>query len=594
LRQNFVRYSQEMRQFGLAVISAVAVLLAGGLLGAKTEEAYRQRSVQQTRVQADILAAGVAGALAFDDQQTIAENVSTLRRNPQIVAVGVYGADGRLTAQSTTPGQAGPPAAAPPTSARYYRQGVVVASPVVQQGVRLGEVYLRTAPEKLTDTLRRHGGLALLVIMAVLALALLARNTAELQRRALALEEANRRLLREMDEKAKAEEALRQSQKMEALGQLTGGVAHDFNNLLTVILGGLETIGRASPPTPNDPRSARLHRARDMAAQAAQRAATLTSRLLAFARRQPLEPKAIDVNRMVAGLADLMRSTLGEAVQVETVLGAGTWLTLADISQLESALLNLAVNARDAMPDGGKLTIETANAALDDGYVAAQAEAVLAGQYVMLAVTDTGTGMDKETLEHAVEPFFTTKAVGKGTGLGLSQVYGFVRQSAGHIRIYSEPGEGTTIRLYLPRYLAAEFAPQDRPDETLPGLLVGDETVLLVEDHDDLRTHSAGLLRELGYRVIEAADGLSALAALADNPDVALLFTDVVLPGGMNGRQIAEAAWDLRPGLKVLFTTGYTRNAIVHNGALDPGVQLIAKPYSFSELAAKVRRVLDQ
>jgi signal transduction histidine kinase len=446
----------------------------------------------------------------------------------------------------------------------------------------------------MVDTLRRHGGLALLVIMAVLALVLLARSTAELQRRSAALEDANLRLLREMDEKAKTEEALRQSQKMEALGQLTGGVAHDFNNLLTVIMGGLETIGRAAPAQPNDPRSARLHRARDMAAQAAQRAATLTSRLLAFARRQPLEPRAIDVNRMVAGLADLMRSTLGEAVQVETVLGAGTWLTRADVGQLESALLNLAVNARDAMPDGGRLTIETANAALDDAYVAAQSETVAAGQYVMLAVTDTGVGMDKRTLEHAVEPFFTTKEVGKGTGLGLSQVYGFVRQSAGHVRIYSEPGEGTTVRLYLPRYVATETPSPETPDEILPGLLVGDETVLLVEDHDDLRAHSAGLLRELGYRVIEAADGPAALAALADNPEVGLLFTDVVLPGGMNGRQIADEARALRPDLKVLFTTGYTRNAIVHNGALDPGVQLIAKPYSFSELAAKVRRVLDQ
>ena len=392
-------------------------------------------------------------------------------------------------------------------------------------------------------------------------------------------------------ERLRLEESLRQAQKMEAVGQLTGGVAHDFNNLLTVILGGLEMVSRQLENLPPGPASERIQRAASMASHGAQRAATLTARLLAFARRQPLDPKPIEPGRLVTGLADLLQRTLGETVALETVSGAGLWRTLVDPGELENALVNLAVNARDAMPGGGRLTIETSNAYLDDAYVADIAEPVSPGQYVLIAVTDTGIGMDREILERVFEPFFTTKEVGKGTGLGLSQVYGFVRQTGGHIRIYSELGVGTTIKIYLPRSLAdASAGPNPREDAPEHG---GSETILVVEDHEDLRSYSTGVLRELGYVVLEAANGRSALEMLQSHNDVDLLFTDVVLPEGMDGRQLSQEAIRRRPGMKVLFTTGYTRNAIVHNGKLDADVHLITKPFSFGELAAKVRAMLD-
>ena len=401
------------------------------------------------------------------------------------------------------------------------------------------------------------------------------------------------RIAEAVNERMKAEEALRQAQKMEAIGQLTGGVAHDFNNLLTVILGGLDTVRRQLPALPVSGVTERIERALRMASQGAERATTLTARLLAFARRQPLDPKPIDAGRLVTNLADLLQRTLGETVALETVTGGGLWRTLADPNELENALVNLAVNARDAMPTGGRLTIETGNAHLDEAYVAKVPEPVAAGQYVQIAVSDTGTGMTADTLKQVFEPFFTTKEAGKGTGLGLSQVYGFVRQSFGHIRIYSEVGEGTTVKIYLPR-LTAE-GPMAEAKAAAPELPTygGTETILVVEDHDDLRTFSTGVLRELGYRVLEAANGRSALEVLQAAHGVELLFTDVVLPEGMDGRRLADEALRRRPDIKVLFTTGYTRNAIVHNGRLDAGVNLISKPFSFDSLAAKVREILD-
>jgi nitrogen-specific signal transduction histidine kinase len=388
-----------------------------------------------------------------------------------------------------------------------------------------------------------------------------------------------------------AEDALRQAQKMEAIGQLTGGVAHDFNNLLTVILGGLDSIRREIEKGPADLDVARLRRMQDMAFKGAERAATLTSRLLAFARRQPLAPKPVDLNKLVGGINELLQRTLGERIALEVVSAAGLWIAHADPAELESALMNLAINARDAMPDGGNLTIETANVCLDDDYVNALVEPVPAGQYVMLAVSDTGEGMDKKTIDRVFEPFFTTKAAGKGTGLGLSQVYGFVRQSGGHIRIYSEPGEGTVVKVYLPR----ELTPQPDSAEQPAGRSSADggsETILVVEDHDGLREYSAGVLRELGYNVLEAANAEAGLRLLEDKPDVDLLFTDVVLPG-LNGRQLADQALKIVPELKVLFTTGYTRNAIVHDGRLDEGVTLVTKPFTYTAIASKVRMVLD-
>jgi PAS domain S-box-containing protein len=406
---------------------------------------------------------------------------------------------------------------------------------------------------------------------------------------------ASRRLVvsaRDVTEYRLLEQQLRQAQKMEAVGQLTGGLAHDFNNLLTVVLGGLELIGRQIPHLQPPAAVARIARARDMALQGVERATALTSRLLAFSRRQTLSPQPIEPNKLVGGLSDLLRRSIGESISLETVLAAGLWPTFADPNQLESALLNMALNARDAMPDGGKLTIETANSYLDSAYVALLSEPVQPGQYVMIAVADTGIGMDPETRDQAFEPFFTTKEVGKGTGLGLSQVYGFVRQSGGHIKIYSEVDEGTTIKVYLPRHMGAlEEAERDGsiPDTALAS---GHEVILVVEDDEALRVYTTDALRELGYTILVAPDAASALKIL-ERSQVDLLFTDVVMPGGMNGRQLADEATRRNPVLKVLFTTGYTRNAIVHHGRLDPGVQLIGKPFSFADLGAKVRAVLD-
>ncbi len=387
----------------------------------------------------------------------------------------------------------------------------------------------------------------------------------------------------------KAQEQLVQAQKMEGIGQLTGGVAHDFNNLLTIIMGNLETLQR-SLQSANLERG-RLARSAENALRGAQRAAALTQRLLAFSRRQPLDPKPVDVSRLVSGMSDLLRRTIGEQIAIEAVLAGGLWRAYVDPNQLEVAILNLAVNARDAMPDGGKLTIETANAYLDESYATAQAE-VVPGQYVVISVSDTGSGMTKQVLERAFEPFFTTKEVGQGTGLGLSQVYGFVKQSGGHSKIYSEPQQGTTVKLYLPRLHGEGDAFSETGERPLPRSADA-ETILVVEDDEDVRAYSKEVLRELGYSILEAATAHAALRVLDQHPEIDLLFTDVGLPGGMNGRQLADEARKRRPDLKVLFTTGYARNAIVHEGRLDPGVQLVTKPFTYAAVGAKLRDILD-
>ncbi len=404
-------------------------------------------------------------------------------------------------------------------------------------------------------------------------------------------ETLEQRVAEEMVRRTRAEESLRQAQKMEAIGHLTGGVAHDFNNLLTVIGGGVETLQRILATVPLGGDEPRITRALAMIAQGADRAATLTHRLLAFARRQTLDPRPLDPNKLVAGMSELLRRSLGESVALETVLAGGLWRTIADANQLENALLNLAVNARDAMPEGGKLTIETANTYLDEAYAAAHDD-VAPGQYVMIAVSDTGSGMDPLTLSRVFEPFFTTKDIGQGTGLGLSQVYGFIKQSNGHVKLYSEPGQGTAVKLYLPRLLSDRSESPPKPaDEQVP--IGNGETILVVEDEPAVREHSVASLRELGYRVLAAGDGHAALRILARETGIAVLFTDVGLPGGMTGRQLAEAARAQRPDLKVLYTTGYARNAIVHGGVLDPGTELLPKPFSYAALATKIRAVLD-
>ena len=393
-------------------------------------------------------------------------------------------------------------------------------------------------------------------------------------------------LQQEAEERRKVEEALRQSQKMEAVGQLTGGVAHDFNNLLTVILGNLEELRRrfAEQGGGVQDHLASIYRA-------SQRAATLTHRLLAFSRRQPLAPRTLDLNRLVFGMSDLLNRTLGEAIVIETVLGGRLWLTRVDPNELENALLNLVINARDAMERGGRLTIETSNLYLDEHYTATDPE-VPAGQYVMLAVTDTGVGMDADVLARAFDPFFTTKPIGRGSGLGLSMVYGFARQSGGHVRIYSEPGRGTTVKLYLPRWFGEEEqVSTDRTPSHRPRAM-GQETILVVEDDPEVRGYVTRILRDLGYHVVDADGAENALPIVSDQP-VDLLFTDIGLPG-TDGRQLANAARQVRPMLKILFTTGYARNAIVHNGTLDADVDMLPKPFSSDALGRRVREILDR
>jgi len=387
---------------------------------------------------------------------------------------------------------------------------------------------------------------------------------------------------RDVTEREEAQAQLRRAQRMEAVGHLTGGVAHDFNNLLQVIRGNLELV--AASVTDDEQAAQRVRNA----LHGANRAAQLTRQLLAFARRQPLEPKVLNLGRLVTDMAEMLRRTLGESIEVETVIAGGLWNTLADPAQVESAILNLAINARDAMSEGGRLTIEITNGVLDEAYARRDPE-IEPGQYVLLAVSDSGHGMTAETVAKVFEPFFTTKGEEKGTGLGLSMVYGFVKQSHGHIQIYSEVDQGTTVKIYLPRSHQTELAVEPIPLGSLRGR---SEVILVVEDDDLVRASAVGILRDLGYTCIHASDGASALNILEQGVKIDLLFTDVVMPGPVKSRDLAIEAQRLRPGLPVLFTSGYTDNAIVHHGRLDPGVQLISKPYASEDLARRMRNLL--
>ncbi len=384
-------------------------------------------------------------------------------------------------------------------------------------------------------------------------------------------------------ERRKTEAQLRQSQKMEAVGKLTGGVAHDFNNLLQVIAGNLQLLQR--DVAGNERALARVQ----TATRAVERGAKLASQLLSFARRQPLQPLVVNLSRLVRGMDDMLRRTLGEEVELETVAAGGLWNTAIDPNQLENVIINLAVNARDAMNNAGKLTIEVGNTVLDERYCRQHPE-VLPGHYVLLAVSDTGGGMSPEVLERAFEPFFTTKAEGRGTGLGLSMVYGFVKQSGGHIKIYSELGHGTTIKLYMPRALEAEASEAQVLTGPIEG---GTETILVVEDDAEVRATVVEMVGELGYRVLKAVDAQSALIILQSGVPVDLLFTDVVMPGTVRSPDLARQARVLHPDIEVLFTSGYTENAIVHGGRLDAGVQLLSKPYSREDLARKLRQLIN-
>ncbi|MGJ7546785.1 ATP-binding protein [Variovorax sp. LT1R16] len=380
----------------------------------------------------------------------------------------------------------------------------------------------------------------------------------------------------------RTEKALLQAQKMETIGKLTGGVAHDFNNLLQVIAGNLQLLAREVAG------NARAERRIQSAMAGVRRGAKLAGHLLAFGRRQTLEPKVVNLGRFIQSMDDMLQRALGEAVRVQTVVASSLWNTSVDVSQVENAVLNLAINARDAMEGMGKLTVELSNAVLDDAYARLHAE-VDAGDYVLLAVSDTGAGMTPEVMAQAFDPFYTTKPEGQGTGLGLSMVYGFIKQSGGHVKIYSEIGHGTTVKLYLPRSKESEqvLAPPD----THP-LVGGTETVLVAEDDEQVRAIVVETLKELGYQVLVASDAEEALAVVKSGIKIDLLFTDVVMPGPLRSPELAHKARELLPNIAVLFTSGYTRNAIVHGGRLDPGVELLSKPYSREDLARRIRQAL--
>jgi signal transduction histidine kinase len=427
------------------------------------------------------------------------------------------------------------------------------------------------------------------IVLALLAAAVLAfAIVRESRDHARELLSHNRALENAIAQRERAEAQLRQAQKMEALGQLTGGVAHDFNNMLAIIVGNLDMLIRRLSG------QEKLLSLAENALSGANRAAALTKGLLAFSRQQPLDPKPTEVNKCVADMSELLRRALGENIAVETVLAGGLWRAFVDTPQLESAILNLAVNARDAMGQAsgasGRLTIETSNAFLDKAYADAHDE-VVAGQFVLVAITDTGGGMTPEVMERAFDPFFTTKRLGEGTGLGLSQVHGFLKQSRGHIKLYSELGVGTTVKLYLPR--DTQGLAIEEPVAPRPIVASGEAfTVLIAEDDPGVRSFTVSAARELGYKVIEADGAAVALERLGQRPEITILLTDVVMPGS-NGRQLVDAALLVRPDLKVIYMTGYTRNAIVHNGTLDAGTRLLTKPFTLEQLDRELRDALS-
>jgi signal transduction histidine kinase len=432
-------------------------------------------------------------------------------------------------------------------------------------------------------------GVAAALLLKVLPRLLVLPGRNQLQQAYAALEEEVRHrrsaeaMVRRFQEIEATESQVRQAQKMEAIGQLTGGVAHDFNNILTVIIGTIEILADGVKDRQD------LVSIADMIGAAAMRGAELTQHLLAFARRQPLQPRNVDVNAMVVDAARLLRSTLGEQIEIESMLAPDCAPALMDPSQLSTAILNLALNARDAMPNGGKLTLETRNVVLDGNYADMNSE-VRPGNYVMVAVSDTGVGIPAGLLEKVFEPFFTTKEVGRGSGLGLSMVYGFVKQSNGHVKIYSEEGHGTTVKLYLPQAEGVVEAPA--AEAGISGLERGDNTILIVEDDPLVREYVVTQIRNLGYTTLAASNSAEALAVIDGPGHIDLLFTDVILPGGMNGRQLATEAMARRPELKILYTSGYSENAIVHHGRLDAGVLLLPKPYLSSDLARMLRTAL--
>jgi signal transduction histidine kinase/CheY-like chemotaxis protein len=640
---------------GVLLTTLTALLVACATMLVLDIRAYQASWAGDLQAQADIIAQVTQPALEFNDTKVARENLLQLRARPLIAGAAVYRADGSLFAYyAKTPDEAHRLPQRSPRAGHTIDGGqIAVATRMLRNQELAGTVYLQ-AEYPLMAQVRRYlailgavlfGSLLVAMLMSswlqaaiikpVLALteavdqvirrrdfSMRVQKTTEdevgvlvdafngmlgeVGERARALEASHAQMQHEMDERIAAEEAvrqlnnsleerirerttelekthaqLRQSQKLEAIGQLTGGVAHDFNNVLQVISGNLQLLQMSLAGNPE------AQRRLETAAFAADRGAKLSSQLLAFARRHPLQPASTNIGRVLRGMDDLLRRALGESVHIETVVAGGLWTTLVDPHQLENVILNLAINARDAMKGEGRLTLELNNAMLDDDYVMYEPE-VAAGQYVMLAISDTGCGMPPEVVARAFEPFFTTKREGEGTGLGLSMAYGFVKQSNGHIRIYSEVGSGTTIKIYLPRSMQPEV---ELPNLRNAPVMGGSETILVVEDDLAVQATVVDMLQALGYRVLKANDGQGALTILQSGIPVDMLFTDVVMPGPVRSIEVARQAKEMFPDIDVLFTSGYTQNAIVHGGRLDPGVELISKPYRRDELARKIRQL---
>jgi signal transduction histidine kinase/CheY-like chemotaxis protein len=641
---------------GVQATTLVTLLLACASMLFLDIRNYQTTWTNDLQAQAEILSQVTLPALEFNDVQVAQENLVRLRVRPTVSSAAIYRADGALFSSYGRQAQdtARLPRRAPRAGALVDGGKIAVAFRMLRNGELAGTVYLE-AEYPLAAQVRRYLAVLGGVLLGSLLIALLMSNwlkaaivkpvlaltaavdevirrrdfstrvgkstedevgrlvdafnsmLGEVGDRAAALEQSNTKLQHEVGVRMEAEEAvrqlnnslearirertaelekthaqLRQSQKLDAIGQLTGGVAHDFNNVLQVISGNLQLLQMSLAGNPDALRRV------DAASFAADRGAKLSSQLLAFARRHPLQPVATNIGRVLRDMDDLLRRALGESVHIETVVAGGLWTTLVDPHQLENVILNLAINGRDAMHGEGRLTLELNNAMLDDDYVAGEPE-VAAGQYVMLAISDTGSGMPPEVVARAFEPFFTTKREGEGTGLGLSMAYGFVKQSQGHIRIYSEVGSGTTIKIYLPRSMQPEVELPNLRNAPVAG---GSETILVVEDDQAVQTTVVDMLQALGYRVLKASDGQGALTILQSGIAIDMLFTDVVMPGPVRSIEVARQARQMLPGIEVLFTSGYTQNAIVHGGRLDPGVELISKPYRRDELARKIRQLL--
>jgi signal transduction histidine kinase len=585
----------------IALATAVVLLIAGVSVVFYGERSYREQKINEVSVQGRILASSVTAALVFNDNDAVQEQVNALKANAEILAAAVYDANGSLIASYYREGDESLPQTAQAAEPRSEDGRLIVTLPVTLSHLSLGTVYLRTIIEPVATRFARYGFIGLLVSMAALLVAILgiaqsalARANAQLQRQTQSLAATNTQLNNQISQREKAEEALRQSQKMEAIGQLSGGIAHDFNNLLTVVKGNLQMLQKRM-------REGRVDVGQyiDLAMDGLNRASSVTQRILAFSRRQPLSPKPVDLAKLVADMHPLLIHSLGPTISLELKLRS-TWRATCDPNQMENVILNLVINARDAMPGGGRLIIETDDAHPEtvDG-----AEDFVPGDYVRLSVIDTGIGMTDEVRRRAIDPFFTTKPIGQGTGLGLSMVFGYIKQSQGHLSIDSAVGGGTKISILMPRHAAAISAGTE-PAESIsvsqsPDAAVAPApaptrapTVLIVEDEYLVRILAVETLQDEGYDVLEAEEGSAALAMIKTGVEIDLVISDVKLPG-ISGYQLAESALALRPNLKMMMVTGYAQDPLPPVLA-QAGIQVLYKPYDLGELAARTNRIVRE